>query len=272
MSVVQAWRDAYSRSNYDFRLNNKSVKTRKTWSRSWRRIMRQMSLTCSSELCAFEVGCGTAEHLVKLALNGWRCVGIDVSEIALRHALDLTNHISEQCGRPLPIELKNGDFLAYSDIRRFDLVFQWGVVEHFLDVSERTLALRKMFELTKPGGYVVSVVPNGTHPLRSIQRSRGLGGYEIAEIDYSCESLTHEMESAGGCEVVVLPHDLFGYLKIISTSTGNSIGRKFIYYLWQMIPQSILPRRFCCRRCFSLIGVARKSLEDAIGKAQSSLE
>src|SRR4029453_3360544 len=100
-------------------------------------------------------------------------------------------------GRPLPIELVEGDFLTFSATGAYDLVFNVGVVEHFLDPQERRQAVRRMFDLARPGGYVVSVVPSGAHPLRARMRAEGLGGYCVPEIDYTAQSLEAEMREAG---------------------------------------------------------------------------
>ena len=61
-----------------------------------------------------------------------------------------------------------------------------------------------MFNLCKPRGYIVSVVPNGKHPWRSKMRNERLGGYNAPEIDYDCESMASEMKKAGAGTLICI--------------------------------------------------------------------
>jgi 2-polyprenyl-3-methyl-5-hydroxy-6-metoxy-1,4-benzoquinol methylase len=257
VKVDRDWQEALRYFGYDHATEQRSVKSWKKWPRSWRRILRHMQLRADA-LEAFEFGCGGARHLATLALNGWKCLGIDISGEVLERAGHFIKVLSEQCGYSLPVEFHCGDFSDYHTDRRFNLVFHWGVLEHIMREPDRIALLRKMFDLASSDGYVVSVVPNGIHPLRDLQRRQGLGGYVIPEIDYDGGSLMREMIACGGRDVIVLPHNVFGYLPIVRKSRFDAMARRLIYYLWQVVPQSLLPCEFALRHCYWLIAIARK--------------
>src|SRR5436190_540419 len=80
----------------------------------------------------FEVGCGGGNQLLPLALRGLRCVGIDCSEEALDRCRRLVADAERFGGRSLDVGLHHGDFLHFIGRGAFDLVFNFGVVEHFL--------------------------------------------------------------------------------------------------------------------------------------------
>ena len=136
---------------------------------------------------------------------------------------------------------------------QFDLVYQVGVIEHFLDEGERLKALQKMFEITGFGGFVLSIVPSGMHPLRQLMKEKNLGGYDIPEIDYTPELMVEELEKCGGRNIRVLPHNLGGYLRM-----RPGLFYKIIFYLLQLIPLDWLPRNIAFRHCGSFIGIAQK--------------
>ena len=115
-----------------------------------------------------------------------------------------------------------------------------------------------MFDCTRPGGFIVSAVPNGYHEFRHQQREKGLGGYNIPEIDYSPEMIFFEMKRAGGEHVQVLPHDLFGYLKIKDGGDRSTAINKFLYLLGQIPLLQFLPISFFRRHAYWWIAIARK--------------
>ena len=162
-----------------------------------------------------EVGCGGGLQLAKLAALGCECIGIDVSQEVLARAENYFSEIHRVCGQELDIKLIAGDFF---DLDRtelggcFDLVFNFGVIEHILDESARLKFLEKKYELTKDGGYIVSMVPNGSHPLRNKMKSMNLGGYNIPEIDYDQHLMEEEFKAIGAKQIIILPHNLFIYL------------------------------------------------------------
>ena len=264
MNVGQEWKKALEKEGYEYRLNeNDSCQKLKRFSRIWKRVFRVARINASrlEDFSVFEFGCGGGKHLVPFALNGFRCVGIDVSPEVLGRAGQYIKEVSGLCGAELSIKLIYGDFLEYqAPGSLFDLVFHVGVIEHFLDDNERQRALQKMFALAKPGGYVVSMVPSGMHPIRQKMKKLGLGGYGIAEIDYTPEIMAREFKACGSADYMALPHNVFGYLLIDDARGLVKLGQKLLYYVVQIIPPRFLPYQFAVRHASALIGIAKKPL------------
>lgn len=233
------------------------------FSRIWKRILRHLPLEPEISLSVFEFGCGGGKQLVMFALNGWRCVGLDCSESVLLRAKNYINEVVEISHKKLDVGFICADFLSYQPppLSSYDVVFHVGVLEHFLNEEERLLALKKMFELAKPGGYVISIVPSGVHPLRSRMRTEGLGGYDIPEIDYTPMLMNEEFKKMEASEPKIFAHNLFGYLLI--DTAQNKITRlikKIFFYFLQLIPPSFLTEQFSNRHGTTLVGIARKKI------------
>ena len=264
MNVGQEWRKALEKEGYGHAaLKKDDCPKLKKFSRIWKRALGIIQLDASSfqNRSVFEFGCGGGKHLIPFALNGFRCVGIDVSPEVLDRARQYIQEVSSLCGAELPIELISGDFLEYqAPGGLYDLVFHVGVIEHFLDDEERQRTLQKMFALAKPGGYVVSMVPSGMHPIRQKMKKLGLGGYGIAEIDYTPEIMAREFKACGSADYMALPHNVFGYLLIDDAKGLVKLGQKLLYYVVQIIPPRFLPYDFAVRHASTLIGIAKKPL------------
>lgn len=234
----------------------------KKFSRVWKKILPLCRFNeGASPLKVFEFGCGGGNQLMQFALNGWQCVGLDISPEVIDRAKNFKQSIERICGKSLDAELVSQNFFDYENKQNmgFDLVFHVGVLEHFLDPKERMLALKKMFSLVAPGGYIVSIVPSGTHPLRQKMKQLKLGGYHIPEIDYVPELMQGELRGIGGADARVLPHNIFGYFSI-DPSTGPlmRLVHKIIFYFFQVMPFGWLPKGFAYRHSATLIGLARK--------------
>ena len=213
-----------------------------------------------SERSLFEVGCGGGKYLVMFGLKGWKCVGLDCSREVLQRAERYIEEVKNKCDGGIDIRLVRADFLEYimEGSSSFDIVFNAGVIEHFLDETERLEFLKKKFELAKPGGYVISIIPNGMHYRREKVRGDNLGGYHIPEINFSPALIEGEMDRCGGRDIKVIPHNIFGYLRFDGVVSLPKILRVFLYYLAQLAPDFIWPRKFALRHSLTLIGIARK--------------
>ena len=260
-SVSKAWIESLKEKGYEApSVTRKSCLKFMLLSRSWRRILNHTSLKRFDPVRVLEFGCGGGAQLVPLFTNGWICTGIDCSEEVLDRARCYVENVKNSfCRIRGTIEFKCLDFLNYEpDSNLFDLTFQFGVLEHFLDYDERMRYLRKMFDVTRPGGFVVSSVPNGCHLMRQEQRNKGLGGYNIPEIDYSGELIEKEMKNCGAVFVKVLPHDLFGYLKIKNARGLKSPFYKLLYLFFQCPLFYLLPKSFLEKHAYWWIVIAKK--------------
>jgi len=223
-------------------------------SRTWRTILGATRLRPGAAV--FEFGCGGGNQLIPLALHGYRCAGVDCSEDVLARFRRLMADAERFSGRRLSIRLHHGDFLDFRSDEPHELVFNFGVIEHFLDDDERRRAVARMFSLCAPGGHVVSVVPSGTHPLRARMRAEGLGGYRVPEIDYTPVLLEAEMREAGASAVRVIPHNLFGYRLLVPATAFPRLGHRLVFWGAQLLPR--VSSRFTVRHASSFICVARK--------------
>jgi SAM-dependent methyltransferase len=260
-TVADAWRKELKERGYEPQtLTRWSCIRFAILSRTWRRILRRTAgLSRFAPIRALEVGCGGGAQLVPLYVNGWNCVGVDVSPEVLARARVYAENADKHCQAAGNIEFRCLNFLDLDpDPVGFDVTFHFGVLEHYLDAAERRHHLEKMFNVTRPGGFVVSFVPNGGHILRAQQRDRGLGGYIIPEIDYSVRLLRAEMIDCGAISVQVLPHDLFGYLKLRNQHGLRKAYSGCLYYLMQLPMFQLLPMRFLEKHAYSLIAIARK--------------
>lgn len=260
-SVTEAWRQELKVQGYEPpEVTTRTCLKFRLLSRAWRRILRHTGLRRTDGVRALEFGCGGGAHLVPLFANGWLCTGVDSSEEVLARAHRYVEAVRRgPCPGRGQIEFVCGDFINFDPGEtRFDLTFQFGVLEHFLDDAERLRYVQKMFDITRPGGFVVSAVPNGCHVIRREQRERGLGGYRIPEIDYSKTQIEAEMRKCGAAVVKVLPHDLFGYLRIRDTRGIGKLADDFRYYLFQAPWFQLMPASFLSRHAYWWIAVAQK--------------
>ena len=150
---------------YETQLTKNTCKKIHKLSRLWKTILKHTKQNTNG-LNVFEFGCGGAKHLVPLTSNGSKCTGLDCSKEVLDRAKDYLNNIYKKCNIKLDITFICKDFLKYTPKNKFDLVFHNEVLEHFIKDNERMDALKKMFELTEKGDWIISVVPSGIHPNR----------------------------------------------------------------------------------------------------------
>jgi SAM-dependent methyltransferase len=260
-NVSDRWVEELESTGYEYHINNIKDCRQLRLSRVWQRIIKETQLHKSRKLRVLEVGCGGGIHLAKLATLGWECVGVDVSQGVLTRAENFFQEIRQVCGVKLNIKTIAGDFYELENAELgadYDLVFNFGVIEHILDDSARRQFLQKKYDLTKDGGYIVSMVPNGSHPLREKMRRLKLGGYNIPEIDYNQHLMEREFNALGAKQVKILPHNLFVYLLIGKKLLWIDFLHKLFYFGAQVVPEVILPLDFCFHHAGSLIGIARK--------------
>jgi SAM-dependent methyltransferase len=260
-NVSERWVQELKEEGYEYHVRGPKDCRQLKPSRVWKRIFQHVQLPKAEKLRVLEVGCGGGIQLAKLAAMGCECIGIDVSKEVLARAENYFEEIRRVCGRELAIQLIAADF---SDIDPselggyFDLVCNFGVIEHILDDSARLKFLQKKYELTREGGYIVSYVPNGSHPLRNKMKSMKLGGYNIPEIDYNKQVMEEEFKAIGAREIIILPHNLFIYLLLEKHGFFIDVLRKLTYLGMQVVPAAFLPPDFGYRHAGSLIGIARK--------------
>lgn len=95
-----------------------------------------------------DIGCGTGVFLAEMQVSGrWQLNGLEPTRSAAAY-------VRRRLGIPVAEQLfEDSDFLAESQ----DVITMWHVLEHFTSPMR---ALRKAWELLKPGGYLIFAIPN----------------------------------------------------------------------------------------------------------------
>lgn len=102
-----------------------------------------------------EIGCGSGFTTLALAQRGAHCALLDVSPVALERAAAAF----ARAGLPPPEQFLQNALHSSLPAESYDLVWNGGVIEHFVDDGKRLL-LEEMIRLCAPGGVVVVLVPN----------------------------------------------------------------------------------------------------------------
>ena len=137
-----------------------------------------------------EIGCGNSVYLSYFAKRfGFHSEGIDYSEYGCRQ----TRRILERDG--VNGSIHHGDLFnpPAELIGRFDVVCSFGVVEHFQDTVE---VISKISAFLKPGGIMITTIPNLTGPTGWLQRWMYKPVYDIHKV-MGLRELTKASELAG---------------------------------------------------------------------------
>jgi SAM-dependent methyltransferase len=257
--TTEAWQQALMQSNYyEHHCNSlEELAQIKRLNRVWKRILELTKTLPPAQL--FELGCGGGIHMASLALNGFHVHGIDVSEEVARKAKEYLSEVDKFQDIQAKVEIANiFDYQANHD--SYDMCFHFGVVEHFLRQSERKAIWQKLKDLTKPNGWIVSVVPCGQHFMRGLVRERGLGGYNIPEIDYSCFSHQKEFEAIGLSSIRVLTHNYFSFLSCHPSKLVSKVAYPILFLTGNLvIPSLPISEAVTERWAHTLIAVGQKT-------------
>ncbi len=93
-----------------------------------------------------DVGCGTGEFAVALALHGAIVKGIDLSNSSIAKARAFAEKMKAK-----KIEFEQADLFEYSSAERFDIVFSLGVLHHTQSAKK---SFEKIVGFCKPNGFV----------------------------------------------------------------------------------------------------------------------
>jgi 2-polyprenyl-3-methyl-5-hydroxy-6-metoxy-1,4-benzoquinol methylase len=249
--AAAAWRASLAHDGYEHHVGRASdIRSLRRLPRSLRQVLRITGLRPPSRV--LEVGCGGGAQLVPIALKGFDCTGVDCSPPVLLRLKDFAREVSSLSGRRLAIKTVAATFPDVVAGRGgFDLVYEFGVVEHVLSDAERMHFHRSMVACCRPDGWVAHAVPNGSHPLRQRVRNESLGGYDIPEIDYTAHSLANELERSGLRDVAVYPVNVLGYLMLEPDPV-----RKLVWAAAQLMPRWQRPT--LQRHALSLLAIGRR--------------
>lgn len=165
-----------------------------------RLIQQYANLTPGSRV--LEPGCGSAKFSFVFAAEGHQAVVLDYVTTILNDVRssdeELTGHWP---GRIAGYFRGSLEQLPFAD-NSFDLVLNEGVVEHWLDDTARLHVLRQMVHVTRPGGVVAILVPNGSHPLMEYWDRTEVFKATPPMTYYSARRLAAELEQAGLHDVI----------------------------------------------------------------------
>jgi len=202
---------------------------------------------------ALEAGCASGKFSVCFAMLGYTVTALDFSPAMLENAARLRQAVERQTG-PLNMQFVRGD-LEHLDLEpdQFDLVFNEGVVEHWLEHTERRAVLSNMARVTKQGGAVAVIVPNGHHPRMTYWIANSPAFLSAPPmIRYDPQSLRGDLASIGLVDLQI--DGIYAWRTIDQWPTSRFL--KLIGGgLQRLIP---LPRRLRLRWGTHLIGMGRK--------------
>lgn len=106
-------------------------------------------------------GCGTGEWTVQLARQGYKAIGLDISQ----KTVDVLARLFPEA----TFEVRDIRATGYED-DSFDCYFSWGVFEHFEEGLQRCIA--EAHRILKPGGHLLISVPFDNLRLRWLRRGK----------------------------------------------------------------------------------------------------
>jgi 2-polyprenyl-3-methyl-5-hydroxy-6-metoxy-1,4-benzoquinol methylase len=217
-----AWEDEQTSPEIDPRSSSIWAHRDQLFHRAFKRLIDTQSPAI------LELGCARSCWLPYFAKEfGARVAGLDYSAIGAAQA-DATLHRAGVDGEVRCADL----FDPPADWRNaFDVVVWFGVAEHFNDA---TGAIRAASAFLKPGGLLITEIPNMVGAIGLLQRWFNKPVYDI-HVPHSRESLSRHHEQAG-LDVVfaeyILPTD-FGVVEMKGVPEGvvRSVQERVLYLL-----------------------------------------
>ena len=179
-----------------------------------------------------EVGCGSSGWLPYFAREyGYRVSGIDYSEIGCR--------LAEQNLRMLHIdydEIICQDIFAWQTNKQFDIIFSYGVIEHFVHPEE---VLRICCERLALGGIIITLVPNSQGLVGLLSRiftnevygmHKVISRKSLQEMHENLGLENVKTEYAGNFSVAVIPWVKSKSWLFKEKSPQRNIALHFIWY------------------------------------------
>lgn len=182
-----AWRDRPLPPRFDPDATNLTACVDREFERFFRRAFRDIRTESASLV---EVGCGASVILPYLGRRfGFALTGIDYSPDGVEQSRALLARES------VAGDVREGDLFAPPDElrERFDVVFSLGLVEHFTDAPR---CLRALAALARPGGSLVTIIPNLAGSIGAVQKLLDRSVYDV-HVPHDRESLRAAHAAAG---------------------------------------------------------------------------
>ncbi|HEY4690162.1 MAG TPA: class I SAM-dependent methyltransferase [Anaerolineae bacterium] len=201
-----------------------------------------------------EAGCASGKFSVCFAMLGCTVTALDFSTAMLENTAHLRQTVAREIG-PLNMQLIWADLENLNlEPDQFDLVFNEGVVEHWLDHAERRTVLDNMMRIAKPGGVVAIIIPNGHHPRMWFWMTHSPAFLSAPPmVRYDPKLLHEDLTSIGLTDLFI--DGIYAWRTIDQWPTSRA--RQIIGgVLQRLIP---LPRQLRLRWGIHLIGMGRKT-------------
>lgn len=214
------WNDSWASSNIPEAVNPSDTRLKNYVNRRFHQLFLQLfdkSETHSMRL--LEIGCAKSAWLPYFAKEfGFNVCGIDYSPIGCQMAKQVLR------ANGIEAEVVCADFFSPPEnmLGGFDVVVSFGVVEHFDDTAA---CLRAVSSFLKPGGMLITNIPNMVGWIGAIQKSVNKPVYDIHQlIDPRRLRESHEL---AGLEVLECDYFIctsFGVNNLTGISTSNVAG------------------------------------------------
>lgn len=214
------WDDSWASSNIPEAVNPLDMSINNWVNRRFHQFfVKLFSGTETKKLKLLEVGCAKSAWLPYFSREfGFSVTGLDYSSIGC----ELARHVLEKSG--VEGDIVCADFFSppVEMLGTFDVVVSFGVVEHF---ENTTACLRAVSSFLKPGGMLITNIPNMVGWIGSIQKVVNRPVYDIHEL-INPDMLKIEHERAGlkvaECDYFITTN--FGVCNLLGTSTNTING------------------------------------------------
>jgi SAM-dependent methyltransferase len=251
-SVGQAWANHFKAETNAYHIPDDLRFLRKFIHSPFVQLLKRYARPTRGSL-VLEGGCASGKFSLCFALLGCDVTALDYSPEMLENVASLQQTVERQVG-PLKLALHQGD-LEHLDLKadHFDLVFNEGVVEHWLNDDERRAVLRNLACVTRPHGTVAVIVPNGHHPWMTRWMETNPAFLSAPPmVRYSPQMLRNDLMSVGLQDLVI--DGIYAWRSI--DQWPNEQLRLVGGALQKLIP---LPHRLRLKWGIHLIGMGRKA-------------
>lgn len=214
------WNDSWASSDIPEAVNPYDMRLRNYINRRFHQaFLKLFDKSETSSMRLLEIGCAKSAWLPYFAKEfGFSVCGLDYSPIGCRMA----EKVLQVNG--VEAEVVCADFFAPPEnmLGSFDVVVSFGVVEHFDDTAA---CLRAVSALLKPGGILITNIPNMVGWIGAIQKAVNKPVYDIHQL--LDPPMLREAHKLAGLEVRECDYFIstsFGVNNLAGMSTSNVSG------------------------------------------------
>lgn len=174
---------------------------------TYRNIIKIVNKFIKTPQKILDVGCGAGTMSLYLANKGNDVVGIDISHKAIKAGKESAKYLGLT-----NISFGVMEFPQETPKEKFDIITCFEVLEH---LEKDSLAIRKIFSLLNPGGFVFFSVPSLNAPLNRLKLTKDFDRNVGHLRRYLKEDLTKMIKNQG--------------FDVVETSSTEGIIRNFLF-------------------------------------------